>query len=81
MRIAPDELAFQAVSAWTDIGGHRKSGEAEMLKEPVLNEAFKDNLLGVQKREDHSRMRRILSRGFSASTLQKQETFIKIYID
>jgi hypothetical protein len=60
VRVAPDELAFQSVSAWTDLGGHRKFGELEMTKEPVFNEAFKDNLLGVRKREDHSRMRRIL---------------------
>ena len=71
MRVAPDELAFQAVSAWNDIGGHRKAGRSEMTKEPVFNEAFKDNLLGVRTREDYSRMRRILSRGFSAATMQK----------
>ncbi|OAA60534.1 cytochrome P450 [Niveomyces insectorum RCEF 264] len=81
VRVAPDELAFQAVSAWNDIGGHRKQGEREMTKEPVFNEAFKNNLLGVQNREDHSRMRRILSRGFSASALQKQEPFIQRYVD
>ena len=81
VRIAPNELAFQSVSAWTDIGGHRKAGQAEMTKEPVFNEAFKDNLLGVRNREDHGRMRRILSRGFSASTLQKQEPLLKRYVD
>ncbi|KAF2273806.1 cytochrome P450 [Westerdykella ornata] len=81
VRIAPDELAFQSISAWTDIGGHRKLGQPEMTKEPVFNEAFKDNLLGVTKREDHSRMRRILSRGFSASTMQKQEPFLQRYVD
>ncbi|OBT63958.1 hypothetical protein VE03_05919 [Pseudogymnoascus sp. 23342-1-I1] len=81
VRVAPDELAFQSVSAWTDIGGHRKLGQAEMSKEPIFNEAFKDNLLGVRKREDHGRMRRILSRGFSASTMQKQEPFLKRYVD
>lgn len=52
-----------------------------MGKEPVFNEAFKDNLLGVRNREDHGRMRRVLSRGFSASTLQKQEPLIKGYVD
>ncbi|KAL8676291.1 MAG: hypothetical protein Q9186_007178 [Xanthomendoza sp. 1 TL-2023] len=81
VRVAPDELAFQSVSAWTDIGGHRKIGQLEMTKEPVFNEAFKDNLLGVRTREDHSRMRRILSRGFSAATMQKQEPLIKRYVD
>ncbi len=81
VRVAPDELAFQSVSAWTEIGGHAKLGQAEMTKEPVFNEAFKDNLLGVRKREDHGRMRRILSRGFSAATMQKQEPFLKRYVD
>lgn len=81
VRVAPDELAFQAVSAWNEIGGHRRHGQAEMGKEPIFNEAFKDNLLGVRSREDHSRMRRILSRGFSASTFQKQEPLLKKYID
>lgn len=81
VRVAPDELAFQSVSAWTDIGGHRKLGQAEMTKEPIFNEAFKDNLLGVRKREDHGRMRRILSRGFSASTLQRQEPFLNVYVN
>lgn len=81
VRIAPNELAFQSVSAWTEIGGHRKQGEMEMGKEPIFNEAFKDNLLGVRNREDHSRMRRALSRGFSASVLQKQEAFIQGYIN
>lgn len=51
-----------------------------MGKEPVFNEAFKDNLLGVRNREDHSRMRRILSRGFSTSTMQKQEQFLQHYV-
>nr|ACD39760.1 cytochrome P450 [Hypomyces subiculosus] len=81
LRIAPDELAFQSVSAWNDIGGHRKPGQPEMTKEPIFNEAFKDNLLGVTTREDHSRMRRILSRGFSAATFQKQEPLLKGYVD
>ena len=81
VRVAPDELAFQSVSAWNDIGGHRKLGQPEMGKEPVFNEAFKDNLLGVRSREDHSRMRRILSRGFSASTMQKQEQFLQYYVE
>ncbi|KAL8816734.1 MAG: hypothetical protein Q9223_004302 [Gallowayella weberi] len=81
VRVAPDELAFQSVFAWTDIGGHRKAGQSEMTKEPIFNEAFKDNLLGVRTREDHSRMRRILSRGFSAATMQKQEPLIKRYVD
>ncbi|KAI4270680.1 MAG: hypothetical protein L6R38_007045 [Xanthoria sp. 2 TBL-2021] len=52
-----------------------------MTKEPVFNEAFKTNLLGVRTREDHSRMRRILSRGFSAATMQRQEPLIKRYVD
>ena len=81
VRVAPDELAFQSVSAWTDIGGHRKAGQSEMAKEPVFNEPFKDTLLGVQTREDHTRMRRILSRGFSSATMQKQEPLIKRYVD
>lgn len=81
VRVAPDELAFQSVAAWNDIGGHRKQGAPEMIKEPVFNEAFKDNLLGVRKREDHGRMRRILSRGFAASTMQKQEPLIQRYVD
>ncbi|CAO2653514.1 Nn.00g029250.m01.CDS01 [Neocucurbitaria sp. VM-36] len=81
VRVAPDELAFQSVSAWNDIGGHRKSGQLEMGKEPVFNEAFKDNLLGVRNREDHGRMRRILSRGFSASAMQKQEQFLQQYVE
>jgi hypothetical protein len=49
LRIAPDELAFQSVSAWTDIGGHRKLGQAEMTKEPVFNEAFKEQFTGRQE--------------------------------
>ncbi|CAG8971040.1 hypothetical protein HYALB_00005278, partial [Hymenoscyphus albidus] len=81
VRIAPDDLAFQSISAWTDIGGHRRNGLAEMRKQPVFNETFKDNLLGVGPREDHSRMRRILSRGFAASTLQRQEPFLNSYVD
>ncbi|KAH8892735.1 cytochrome P450 [Thozetella sp. PMI_491] len=81
VRVAPDELAFQSISAWNDIGGHRKMGEAEMMKEPVFNEAFKDNLLGVRNRADHGRMRRILSRGFSSVALQKQAPLIQRYVD
>ncbi|EFY86111.1 cytochrome P450 [Metarhizium acridum CQMa 102] len=81
VRIAPDELSFQSVSAWHDIGGHRKLGQADMIRDPVFNEPFKDNLLGVWKREDHSRMRKILSRGFSASTFQKQEPLLKAHVD
>ncbi|KAF2096875.1 cytochrome P450 [Rhizodiscina lignyota] len=80
VRIAPDEITFQSITARTEIAGHRKVGEPEMIKEPVFNESFRNNIIGAS-RDDHARMRKILARGFAASTLQRQEPLIIQYID
>ncbi|CAG9986847.1 unnamed protein product [Clonostachys byssicola] len=80
VRIAPNELSYTNVEAWNDIFGHRKASQEEHIKDPVFTAPFKGNIIGAD-RNDHRRMRRILSHAFSASTMLEQQPLINKYID
>ena len=79
IRIAPDELIFLDAKAWKDIYGHR-NGTPEYIKDPSL--IFTANagpsLFSVPK-DDHSKLRRLLSHGFSDKALREQESVISGY--
>ncbi len=80
VRIGPNRLSFTHPDAWQEIRGHRKSGENEHAKDPALYAMSKNNILGAS-RADHARVRRILSHGFSAKSMQGQQPLIMRYVD
>lgn len=81
VRIAPNELSFIDASAWKDIYGHR-SGKVEFHKDP--SQTFSDNPshphIIVAPRDHHSRVRKILSHGFSDAALREQEKVLTTFV-
>lgn len=81
VRIGPNELSFQAPEAWKDIMGHR-SGQQECGKHISFYESPpRQNSIITANREDHSKMRRVLSHGFSAQSMLQQQPIITSYVD
>lgn len=83
VRIAPNELAFSHPQAWKDIMGHHPGARAEMEKydhfyQPV---SFGPVDIVSAHREEHSRLRRLMSHGFSDRSMQAQQPIINQYID
>lgn len=83
VRIAPTELSFCSVNSWRDIYGHipgrKQFPKTKFLYEPMPGEA--PNVLSVSDPTVHSRMRRNLAHGFSATTLSSQESLVQRFID
>ncbi|CZR68563.1 related to cytochrome P450 monooxygenase [Phialocephala subalpina] len=82
VRVAPDELAFSDSSAWKEIMGHKTGGQ-EMGKWTPFSRVM-DNMssdIVNADREEHSRLRRQLSHGFSDKSMRQQEPMITQYID
>ncbi|OQE39112.1 hypothetical protein PENCOP_c007G02347 [Penicillium coprophilum] len=82
VRIAPNELSFIDGTAWKTIYGTR-AGHSQKPKDnrfyvPPAGEAPS---IITSNDADHSRFRRLLSHGFSDSSLRSQEPIIKGYID
>lgn len=80
IRIAPNELSFVDPKAWDDIMGHRKHGQGENGKDPIPWKSQKYSVISAN-RENHARMRRSLSRGFSAASMIEQQPLIQGYVD
>ncbi|PNP51058.1 hypothetical protein THARTR1_08286 [Trichoderma harzianum] len=80
VRVAPDELAYANSAAWNDIMGHRKRGQGENGKDPVFWKTQPNSVIAAG-REDHTRMRRTLSHGFSAQAMMDQQPLIQGYVD
>ncbi|KAK1759949.1 cytochrome P450 [Echria macrotheca] len=80
VRVGPSRLSFTHADAWRDIRGHRRAGEGENPKEESFYSMSRRNIIGAP-RDDHTRFRRVLAHGFSASVMQKQEPLITRYID
>ncbi|KAI5926239.1 cytochrome P450 [Camillea tinctor] len=80
VRITPNELSFVHYDAWKDIFGHRKSGQGEHSKDPIFTAPLASTIIGAG-RDDHRRLRRILSHGFSAQAMLDQQPMINGYID
>ncbi|KAJ0282876.1 hypothetical protein CBS470a_007591 [Colletotrichum nupharicola] len=78
IRVGPNELSFTSPEAWQAVMGHRKSGEVENGKAPFY--AVPPIITGLN-RTDHSRVRRLMSHGFSSAALRDQEPMIRGYID
>ncbi|KAK7704627.1 hypothetical protein SLS64_008391 [Diaporthe eres] len=89
VRIGPSHLSFTDPRAWKDIYGHRAGGEKdgnhrlEMSKSPVTSrpiDALPATIANSDK-EEHQRLRRALSHGFSDGSIRSQEPLIMKYVD
>ncbi|KAL6229195.1 hypothetical protein BDW75DRAFT_225493 [Aspergillus navahoensis] len=82
VRIAPDELSFINGDAWKAIYGtrvgHGQKGKDFRFYSPTAGGAPS---IIVSNDVDHSRFRRLMSHGFSDTSLRTQEPIIKAYID
>ncbi|CAI0642632.1 unnamed protein product [Colletotrichum noveboracense] len=80
VRIANNELSLIHPDAWKDSNGHRKGSKPENVKEPLATVGNEHNLFGASL-EDHSRMRRVLSHGFSMQAILDQQPLISVHVD
>lgn len=90
VRIGPSHLSFTDPRAWKDIYGHRVGGEKdggshrmEMSKSRVTSspiDALPTTIVNSDK-EEHQRLRRALSHGFSDASIRAQEPLIMKYVD
>ncbi|KAI3587206.1 cytochrome P450 [Fusarium oxysporum f. sp. albedinis] len=80
VRVAPDELSFVSSEAWKDVMGHRKHGQGENGKDPVFWQTQPRSVIAAS-RENHGRMRKILSHGFSAQSMIEQQPLIQKYVN
>jgi cytochrome P450 len=80
VRIAPNELSFVEARAWKDIYGHRV-GSSEFHKDPsqtFLQDTKHPHIIGAP-REQHSKLRKLLSHGFSDKALREQGAVLNNY--
>ena len=82
VRIAPDELSFTGGAAWKDIYGFR-NGLPENRKDPAENTDANPRYPTIinANRNDHGRLRKLLSNAFSDKVLRGQEPVLLHYVD
>ncbi|RYP45645.1 hypothetical protein DL768_008034 [Monosporascus sp. mg162] len=87
VRVAPGHLSFTDPRAWRDIYGHRigddQAGRAELPKSRTFFHAISDMPTSIVNadREEHARLRRALSHGFSDVSMREQEPIIARHIN
>ncbi|CAK7235173.1 hypothetical protein SBRCBS47491_009201 [Sporothrix bragantina] len=81
VRISPNQLSFSYPEAWNDIMGHRKRGQDENGKDPDFWRGDDNLTLVGSNRERHSRLRKIMSHGFSAQAMNEQQPVFQKYAD
>lgn len=89
VRVGPNHLSFTDPRAWRAIYGHRVGESAapghtaEMSKAPPFTTTIRDVPTSIinADREEHSRLRRGLSHGFSDAALRQQEPLIMRYVN
>lgn len=86
VRIGPNHLTFTDPQAWKDIYSYRVAGNnsaPEMPKAPAVSNIFDLDVRSITNAdwEEHQRLRRGLSHGFSDSALRQQEPVIAGYVD
>ncbi|KAK7999076.1 hypothetical protein PG991_014751 [Apiospora marii] len=81
VRLSPDSVSCSHPDAIHQLQGHRKGGKPENPKDDHVILQFKDDIVGVKSREEHSRLRRVMSHGFSAQAMLEQQPLIKRYVD
>lgn len=90
VRIAPNHLSYTDLQGWRDIYGHRSGPQhANKPENPKSRLYYRDddddaepppNILNAG-REEHSRLRRAISHGFSDRAMREQEPLIQRYVD
>ncbi|KAK2028458.1 isotrichodermin C-15 hydroxylase [Colletotrichum zoysiae] len=86
VRIGPNHLSFTNAESWKEIYGFqigKDLEENELPKAPLIYRTIENlptNILNAD-REEHHRFRRVLSTGFSDSSMRAQESTIVKYID
>ncbi|ORY67805.1 putative cytochrome P450 [Pseudomassariella vexata] len=94
VRIATNHLSFTDPIAWKDIYGHRLSSSgtdttdelkktSEMMKSKQFSVSMEDLSTSIinAPREEHSRLRRALSHGFSDASIRAKEAKITRLVD
>jgi cytochrome P450 len=86
VRLGPNHLAFTDPAAWKDIYGHRvaeNNSAPEMPKSPIFTNTFRlpQRSIVNAERDEHQKLRRGLSHGFSDSAMRQQEPVIADYVD
>lgn len=67
VRVAPDVVSVSHPDALNHLQGHRK-GKPENPKDESMTWQVRDSIIGVPTKEEHSRLRRVMSHGFSAQS-------------
>ncbi|KAI0908038.1 cytochrome P450 [Ustulina deusta] len=80
VRTGPNELSFNSAEYWEAVMGHRKSVEPENMK-AAYAAAHDPHSIVFASRDDHSRIRRMLSQGFSTSSMLEKQPIIRGYVD
>jgi len=84
VRIAPNELSYTTATAWKTIYGHRGNAE-EMAKDlsgaGLTRPPNGEHGILTADRENHARMRRLISHAFSEKALREQEGFLQEYVE
>ena len=82
VRIAPNEVSFTSPSAWDDIYGYRRNkGQYPLNKVWHSAPRGKPDSIMTAGRNDHSRIRRVISSAFTTSALRSQQPIIHRYVD
>ncbi|CAI0643456.1 unnamed protein product [Colletotrichum noveboracense] len=83
VRVAPNELAFNNVSAWKDIMGHRTSGAPEFEKYQMFYRPVPTipSTIVSSGGKEHALLRRSISHGFSERSLRDQQPLIMQYVN
>ncbi|KAI1358949.1 cytochrome P450 [Xylaria arbuscula] len=80
VRTGPNELSFNSAEYWEAVMGHRKAGEPENMKAAYVA-AHDPHTIVFASRDDHSRIRRMMSHGFSTSSMLEKQPVIREYVD
>ncbi|KAK4978487.1 hypothetical protein LTR28_005318 [Elasticomyces elasticus] len=83
VRVAPNDLSYTNAQAWKDIYGHHSGGKNGNSKDPSFYTAPENGVHSIvtNNDEDHARVRRIFSHGFSNKALKEQEPLFLKYVD
>jgi cytochrome P450 len=82
VRVAPNEIAFAHEDAWTDIFQGRP-GHQQFLKDPTWwakQPGHPDSIISAINPNTHSRMRKLLGKGFTKRALCQQEPILQKYV-
>ncbi|PVH82542.1 cytochrome P450 [Cadophora sp. DSE1049] len=80
VRLGPNELSYIDERVWKDIYGYHKEGGELQKHMPAINAIGGYGLFHNPSDVDHSRIRKLLSTGFSEKAIRDRESIIQGYI-